>query len=145
MPNWKTIACAVDFSETSRAAMEAAADLARGIGAELLLMHVFETPDAPVDMPPAPSLLEANRAELSRKLETWKAEAARLSGGRVVAEVVPGPAASEIVRVARERAVDLIVTGTHGRRGLRHMVLGSVAEAVVRMAHCPVLVVRRTP
>jgi len=142
---WKRIGCAVDFSETSRAAMEEAAGLARGTGAELLLLHVYEVPDAPVDMPPAPATVEANRAELSRKLEGWRAEAARLAGGPVEAQVVPGPAAAEIVRVARERGVDLLVTGTHGRRGLRHMVVGSVAEAVVRMAHCPVLVVRRSP
>jgi len=94
-------------------------------------------------MPPSPAIHEANRAELSRTLETWKVDAARLSGRDVVAEVVVGPTAPEvIVRLCQERAVDLIVTGTHGHKGLRRALAGSVTEAVVRMAHCPVMVVR---
>lgn len=60
-------------------------------------------------------------------------------------EVVTGHPADAIVRVAQERAADLIVMGTHGRTGLQHVVLGSVAEKVVRLAPCPVLTVRRQP
>ena len=58
------------------------------------------------------------------------------------AEVASGPAAETIVQIAQERAADLIVMGTHGRTGLRHLLLGSVAEKVVRLAPCPVLTVR---
>jgi nucleotide-binding universal stress UspA family protein len=58
------------------------------------------------------------------------------------AEVATGPAAETIVQIAQERAADLIVMGTHGRTGLRHLLVGSVAEKVVRLATCPVLTVR---
>jgi nucleotide-binding universal stress UspA family protein len=60
-------------------------------------------------------------------------------------EVVAGHPADAIVRVAQERGADLIVMGTHGRTGLQHALLGSVAEKVVRLAPCPVLTVRRRP
>ncbi len=60
-------------------------------------------------------------------------------------EVTSGPPADAIVRVAVERQADLIVMGTHGRTGLQHVLLGSVAEKVVRMAPCPVLTVRHRP
>jgi len=60
-------------------------------------------------------------------------------------EVAAGPPAESIVHVAHERGADLIVMGTHGRTGLHHVLLGSVAEKVVRLAPCPVLTVRRAP
>jgi nucleotide-binding universal stress UspA family protein len=60
-------------------------------------------------------------------------------------EVAAGDPADTIVRIARERHVDLIVMGTHGRTGLQHVLLGSVAERVVRLAPCPVLTLRQTP
>ncbi|HVP66754.1 MAG TPA: universal stress protein [Anaeromyxobacteraceae bacterium] len=142
MAHWRKVGCAVDFSETSRAAMEEAADLAKGSEAELLLIHAFEIPGAPADMPPPPDSGRATRVELERKLEAWRAEAARRSGGAATAVVVEGAPADEVARCARERGVDLLVVGTHGRRGLRHLVIGSVAERLVRVAHCPVLVVR---
>ena len=62
--------------------------------------------------------------------------------GDWTAEVAAGPAADTIVRIAQERGADLIVMGTHGRTGLQHVLLGSVAEKVVRLAPCPVLTVR---
>jgi nucleotide-binding universal stress UspA family protein len=61
------------------------------------------------------------------------------------AEVATGAPAETIVRVAREQEADLIVMGTHGRTGLQHVLLGSVAEKVVRLAECPVLTVRNMP
>ena len=61
------------------------------------------------------------------------------------AEVATGPPADTIVRMARERGADLIVMGTHGHTGLRHVLLGSVAEHVVRLAPCPVLTVKDVP
>jgi nucleotide-binding universal stress UspA family protein len=61
------------------------------------------------------------------------------------AEIATGPPADTIVRMARERGADLIVMGTHGHTGLRHMLLGSVAEQVVRLAPCPVLTVKEVP
>jgi len=145
MAEWRRIGCAVDFSETSRRAMEEAADLSRRFGASLLVFHVLELEEAPADMPPPPDVVERTRADLASRLEEWRAEAERRSGGRVASELATGPAAAEIARLAAERELDLVVTGTHGRRGLRHLVLGSVAEQVVRTAPCEVLVVRARP
>jgi nucleotide-binding universal stress UspA family protein len=142
MSNWYRVCCAVDFSETSRAALEEAADLARRAGAELTVIHVFEPPvGASGTVVPESALFEATRVELERKLELWRAEAEDLSGGAVRSRLVPGSAAQEVVRFAREGNFDLVVVGTHGRTGLRRLVLGSVAELVVREAGCPVLVV----
>ncbi len=145
MANWRKICCAVDFSESSRLALEEAADLARRFDGALTLIHVFETvPVATTEgIVSPPDLVEQLSVELSRKLESWKAEAERRADRPVRQTVLSGDPAMEIVRFAREGEFDLVVTGTHGRTGLRHLVLGSVAEKVVRQARCPVLVVRR--
>lgn len=145
MSNWKKICCPVDFSETSRVALETAAELARREEAELALLFVLETPAAVAEFPILPAeFLEQTTREVERKLAGWRAEAERLRGGPAKAEVVSGSPAHEIVRYAREGGFDLVVVGTHGRTGIRHMVLGSVAERVIREAHCAVLVVRRS-
>ncbi len=135
----------MDFSETSRAALEEAADMARRDGSELTLVHVFEPPPVGGEVAlAAPRLAEAMTAETGVLLEKWRAEAEKISGGTVRARVIPqGMAAKEICRFAEEGVFDLVVMGTHGRTGLRHLVLGSVAERVAREARCPVLVVRR--
>lgn len=142
MSAWYKICCPVDFSEPSRAALEEGADLARRFGGELALIHVF---DKPFETGPAATAepYEAEKAEREVELDRWKADAEAISGGTVSARVLTGAAAAEIVRFARESRCDLIVIGTHGRTGVRHLVLGSVAERVVREADCPVLVVRR--
>ncbi len=147
MANWRKICCAVDFSESSRLALEEAADLARRFDGALTLIHVFETvPVATTEgIVSPPDLVEQLSVELSRKLESWKAEAERRADRPVRQNVLSGDPATEIVRFAREGEFDLVITGTHGRTGLKHLVLGSVAEKVVRQAHCPVLVVRRGP
>jgi len=142
MSRWAKVGCAVDFSESSRAAMADAADLAKRYGAELVLIHVLESPEGALDMP-APEAARASRHELERKLESWRSEAARLCDREVSARVLEGPVAEEVTRAAREGGLDLLVCGTHGRRGPRRFVVGSVAERLVRLAHCPVLVVRR--
>jgi nucleotide-binding universal stress UspA family protein len=86
-----------------------------------------------------------DRLEMEHKLEAWCEEAARLSHREVEAAILSerNPA-SAIVRFARRGKFDLIVVATRGRTGLKHLMLGSVAERVVREAHCKVLVVRRT-
>src|SRR5574342_80409 len=122
MATWTRICCPIDFSETSRVAMEEAAELARLSQGEMALLHVFEPPAATADlMVTPPEMLDQTARELERKLELWKSEAERRGA-----------------KVARS----LVVSGTHGRRGIRHLVLGSVAERVVREAPCAVLVVR---
>ncbi len=144
MASWRKILCGVDFGEASRLALEEAADLARRFGAELVLAHAFEPPPpmAADALVASPDLVEQTRAELRRKLDGWAAEAGRRAGRPVRSHLASGEPARELVRLAREEGADLVVVGTHGRKGLKHLVLGSVAEKVVRAAPGPVLVVR---
>ncbi len=141
----KRICCATDFSEPSRIAMLEAAELARRLDGELELVHVHTPPPTVgtdllavrVELP------DEALAEIERTMAMWRDEAERLAGRPVRSTVIAGDAASEIVRLAREREIDLVVVGTHGRRGLRRFVVGSVAERVVREAPCAVVVGRR--
>ncbi len=144
MAQWTKICCPVDFSETSRVALEEAADLARRCAAALTVLHVFEPSAATTGemQAPVPELFDATAKELERKLAGWKLEAERLGAPAVEQAVISGAAPHEIAAFAREGGFDLVVMGTHGRTGFRHMVIGSVAERVIREAHCPVLVVR---
>lgn len=143
MATWKRICCAVDFSEPSRLALARAADLARRDDAELLLVHVYEVPQ------PAGELLVAAvdltgpvAAEAEKSLRPWIGEAVRLRGAPVKSRVLAGQPALEVTQAAVEAGCDLVVVGTHGRTGVKRLVLGSVAERIVREAHCDVLVVR---
>jgi universal stress protein A len=138
---WKRIGCAVDFSSGSHAALAEATALAVRFGAGLVLLHAEELTGV-TDIPPPQSVVESTRRELEAKLAAWKGEAERGLGREVEAHMIPGPAAPGIARAAAERGLDLLVTGTHGRRGFRHLVLGSVAERLVHLAPCAVLVVR---
>lgn len=143
MSAWKRICCAIDFADPSRAAMEQGADLAKRFEADLLLVHVRVPP------PPAASdvlvssrgATEAAAEERLGMLEEWRVEAERRSGRPVRARVLSGDPAAEVLRAAREERCELLVVGTHGRTGLSHLVLGSVAERIARQAACPVLVV----
>lgn len=121
----RRIVCAIDFSECSRAAMETAADLARHLAYELILFHA-----------------SAAREESARALEEWRVNAEARAGFAVATAVATGAAAPEILAFAREQACGLVVVGTHGQTGLLGVLMGSVAEAIVRAAPCPVLTVR---
>jgi universal stress protein A len=138
---WKRIGCAVDFSEGSRAALQEATDLARRFEAELLLLHAEELPGVS-DIPPPESVVAATRAELQARLEEWRGGVEKVLGRPVRCSLLTGPAAPAIARAAGEERLDLLVSGTHGRRGFRHLVLGSVAERLVHLSPCAVLVVR---
>ena len=139
---WKKICCAVDFSELSRLAQDQAAELARRYEADLVLVHVYDVPKLTSSGMVRPEQVAETVRELQRKLEAWRREAEFLAGRPVEAKALSGDPAEEILRFAREGFVELIVLGTHGRSGLRRLVLGSVAERVVRQAECPVLVTR---
>ncbi len=139
---WNRICCAIDFSEPSRLAMLEAADLARRFESELTLLHVYEPP-SPQSAEMPPELLEDEPRDVDASMERWRAEANRVAGRAVNSTVLSGKPAAEIVQYARARGFDLLVVGTHGRTGLGHVLLGSVAERVVREASCPVLVQRR--
>jgi nucleotide-binding universal stress UspA family protein len=137
----------LDFSAPSQQALNYAIELAGKLQASLTLLHVIQTPvlvGGPA-MGVDTSLvlyLEELEAEMWQTIETHVArvQAAGLAGDALV---VHGTPFQQIIDIAAARQVDLIVMGTHGHTGLQHFFLGSVAEKVVRMAPCPVLVTRR--
>ncbi|BDG02207.1 universal stress protein [Anaeromyxobacter oryzae] len=146
MMNWVEILCAVDFSRSARDALETAADLARKVGARLTLVHVHDVPRAPgARVQVQPEQVQQEADEVRRKLDAWRAEAERRTGAPVRAIVESGAPAEVIVHVARSGRFDLLVTGTNARHGLGRLLLGSVAERIVRDAPCPVLVARSPP
>jgi nucleotide-binding universal stress UspA family protein len=123
-----------DFSPNSQHALHVAADLARTYDAELILLHVHAIPVAlygEAIVPPEPDY-QPLQDELQR---------IELPGVRINRRLVEGDPVTEILNTARDQHADLIVMGTHGRRGLKRMLMGSVAELVVRRSTCPVLTV----
>ena len=136
-----------DFSETADAALGYAKSLAGRIGASLHLLYVFTDPYgaaayAPEVYVPLPPEVRERAIEDARARLTERLDADQEIYFRGTRTVVTGAAAKEIVQFAAEQGIDLIVMGTHGRRGVAHLLLGSVAELVVRTARCPVLTVR---
>ena len=136
----KTIVVATDFSEGSDEALKEAIDLAKQTGGALDLLHVVEPPSDGFPFGPAYTDGAAFVAFIEQELARRAARAA-LAGIACHTRFIEGNAAPEIVARAREVGAGLIVVGTHGRRGLAHMLLGSVAERVVHLAGCPVLTV----
>jgi nucleotide-binding universal stress UspA family protein len=136
-----------DFSPPSDAALACARDLADKYNARLSLLHVLTSPDATGYWTPevyVPARLEA-RERLTGEAK-HRAESALTPEERnrydVIVQVRARSVADDILDFAREHDVDLIVMGTHGRRGLTHLLLGSVAEHVLRQAPCPVVTTR---
>ncbi|BDG02288.1 universal stress protein [Anaeromyxobacter oryzae] len=144
MTTWKRICCPIDFSRESRAALEAAADLARRFEAGLAVVHVRDPGDRgdAAEMLATRDVLEGAPVETERQLAAWADAAERRSSTAVQSALLAGDPAQEIVRFARQSAVDVIVVGTHARSDRDRLVLGSVAAAVVREAPCTVVVVR---
>jgi nucleotide-binding universal stress UspA family protein len=145
--NIRSILLPTDFSECGNYALSYAASLARTFGASILCVHVIEPVVPTVGYSgisePLPMADIADQLEDSAERELPKfAECEECSGLAVEELIVHGEAASEIVRVAKERSVDLIVVSSHGRTGLGRILFGSTAEAIVRHAPCPVLVVK---
>ena len=136
-----------DFSECGNFALSYAASLARTFNAKIICVNVIE-PIVPTVgysgmTEPLPIADITEQLEDSAERELPKlAECDECEGIDVEELVVHGEAASEIVRVAKDREVDLIVISSHGRTGLGRILFGSTAEAVVRHATCPVLVVK---
>jgi nucleotide-binding universal stress UspA family protein len=133
-----------DFSQHSENALRYACELADRFEAELHLLSVLDdTTPMFVDpeIIPMDSLVQQQRVAISEKLDQqpgspWDKNLT------VVREMRQGSPFLEIIRYAKENNIGLIVLGTHGRSGLAHVLLGSVAERVVRIAPCPVLTVR---
>ena len=136
-----------DFSANAKFAQEYATQLAEHFGAELHVLYVVqdmvlvEADLGTIPLTPASNLDEA-RASAERALQQLPGIPASIGGKRVVRATRPGAPLVEIVRYGREHDIDMIVLGTHGRTGLSHVLLGSVAENVVRKATCPVLTIR---
>jgi len=135
-----------DFSEHSSLPLRYACAFAEQFGAELHLLHVLQDL---VAMVPEPGLAFLPPGDFMREMQESAQQAlAKLpdpgwaKGKTIVRATRQGPPFLEIVRYAKENEIDLIVLGTHGRGGLAHVLLGSVAEKVVRKAPCPVLTIR---
>jgi len=142
----RKILCPTDFSEPSRQAANEALELAQHFGAEVLLLHVIPyvppLPPEPFVNPSMPS--DRERQEAAQKTLTILAEGLQAAAPAVpvTCEVRMGDAPHEIACAAEDSAMDLMVISTHGHTGWRHLVFGSVAEAVIRLAPCAVLTVR---
>ena len=136
------ILCPTDFSACAQAALPIACSLARDYGATLILLHVRTMPVTVVGefgaLPPEPR--ESDETLNTRMRQCLPSNFT----GVVECQIQDGDAAEEILKTAEQRHCDLIVLGTHGRSGLRRLLLGSVAEAVLRKAPCPVLTVKPT-
>lgn len=150
MPAFNKVLVPTDFSDDSGRALEYGEAMARNFGAEIVLIHV-DQPLAPVVLTPefGPSLnleamnrmAEEQRLTAQRELDKMVA-GLRQSGLKARSLLRVGAPFLEILHAAQNEAADLIVMGTHGRTGLAHVLLGSVAERVVRKSACPVLTVR---
>jgi nucleotide-binding universal stress UspA family protein len=141
------ILCPIDFSDHSRHALEHAVAFATWYSARITAMHVpvgfaAAAPgiDAPVADAAVPAMLPTRPEDLLDELRAF-VEPARRARVRVDVRIDDGSAADEILRLEQELAIDLIVLGTHGRSGFEQLVLGSVAQKVLRKASCPVLTI----
>jgi len=134
-----------DFSHTSDAALDYGCELARRFGAQLYLLHVIE--ETPLGgnggeswLANVPGIRDRLVRDAQQRLAHRLTELA--ASVAVQGEVIFGRPAETIVDYAAEQHVDVIVMGTHGRTGVAHLLLGSVAEKVMRLTPCPVLTVR---
>lgn len=142
MMNFKRILVATDFSEPSERALEAALDLAARFDSELTLVHIWEFPSydymhgvvLPIDF--AERIAEAAEVRMASTISSIKQ---RSPNAKSIVKM--GVVWSEVLSTIEETRPDLLVLGTHGRRGLKRAVLGSVAEKLVRLSPVPVLTV----
>jgi nucleotide-binding universal stress UspA family protein len=144
MPTPSRILVPVDLMEGSRGIVEYAVQLARPFNASLEVMHAWEPPQYV-----APDLLVAAPGWNPQSLEKTALQAARKELETLIGSIqapVPitqrlevGEPASTVLRVAEQGGFDMIVMGTHGRRGLPRLLLGSVAQKIIARAHCPVV------
>ncbi len=145
MPQFQRIVCPTDFSPTANAAVAHAVELAKTFRGELVLLHVL--PPLPYPLLDGisiamvlPQLQDQLRTHAEEQL---KAAAKALGSGFTLrTELRDGSPHEQVLACAHETKADLIVMGTHGHTGLKHALLGSTAERVVRLATCPVLTVR---
>ena len=142
---FRHILAPTDFSEYSKQAVASALELAKKFGAKLSILHVVELPPYPVEgyVPPSltPTFLEDLERQASQELAQVVPEA-ESAGVEVARLVAVGSPYRKIIDMAEAEQVDLIVMATAGRTGFSRLVMGSIAERVVRTASCPVLTTR---
>ncbi len=142
MHSFKHILVPVDFNEPSAGALEAAAVLAAKFDAQLTLLHVYADPISSYGYTegiswPTEAVARAARAELDLAVTKVKASCPNVEG-----VLACGDPSRKILEAIEKSGADVVVMGTHGRRGLTRVMLGSVAEKVLRLSRVPVLVVR---
>jgi nucleotide-binding universal stress UspA family protein len=140
----RRILAATDFSPTGEHACAVAASLAKQLGAELHVAHAFDIPltvVTPYEVTIPDGLIRDSRAAARKKLDATVA-VLKSDGVEAKTHLTEVPAAPAIADLAREIAADLVVIGTRGHTGLKHVLLGSVAERTLRLAPCPVLTVK---
>jgi nucleotide-binding universal stress UspA family protein len=135
-----------DFSGGSEEAWALAQRIAEAVGSEIVLVHVSVEPpsygEASLPLDTGWQVIESARKWVEQELEKW-AGAAREKGISVRTLVRTGSPYQEIVNLATDERADLVAMGTHGRSGVSRLLLGSVADRVIRLAPCPVLTVRK--
>jgi len=144
----KKILVPVDYSPSSKLALEWALVLADSMKASVHVLHTWEVP--PYLRPDltvwsgeiSETLADHTHAEADKGMRAFLAAMKVEGRPNVTSQVLPGTPYATIVEVAKERGFDMIAMGTHGRSGVAHLLLGSVAEKVVRHAPCPVLTIR---
>lgn len=144
---YRNILVAIDGSEAAERGLDQAVGLARALGGKIRLVHVVnEISGIPTDLPGVDfrSIVEdlgrSGRSILSRARE--RVRVAGIEADTQLVEIWGGRAGDQIVELARSSQADLIVCGTHGRRGVRRILMGSDAEYIVRRSPVPVLLVR---
>lgn len=140
----KKILCAVDFSEHSPAVAAYAGELAKALGAKIICLYVAPSLSQYVGFHVPPSSIENFVGEIVSGAEGTMSAflGENFQGVQTEGHVVTGYAAEEIFAMAAKENADLIIMGTHGRKGIDRILFGSVAEKVVKGARCPVMTIR---
>jgi nucleotide-binding universal stress UspA family protein len=144
MAGYSKILVAVDFSESSDRALQSAIELATRFGAHIDLVHAFSLAmlfPAPYEVTVPDQFLDDAREQAQKKLndDLAKVQAAEIDARAYLGEV---PASASIVKLAEDLASDLVMMGTRGHTGVKHVLLGSVAERTLRHSPCSVLIVK---
>ncbi|GAB6038280.1 universal stress protein [Fundidesulfovibrio butyratiphilus] len=144
MAQFKKIICAVDFSEHSAKVADYAKSLAECTGGNVLCVYVAPSLSQYVGFHVPPSSIESFVGEIVSGADKTMAQfmTANFSGIDAVGKVLVGYPAEELLNLCDEEKADILIMGTHGRKGIDRLLFGSVAERVVKSARCPVLTIR---
>jgi len=141
---YEKIVIPVDFSDASARSLAHGVAIARDSGASVVALFVVDTsfpyPDLFSFEDPAGDYFRVMRDRARKRIDEWVAELPGLGGVKVETVIGQGRAANEIIEIAEQLKADVIVVARHAQSGLRHALMGSTTEAVIRSAPCPVLV-----